>query len=218
MFAPAESLPFAIDVSLNARFLPNELAVRIARRRVQDADQILRAESEGEQGASDLGLDRTQEARDLLSYLQAASHPPLLRATLSIAVAAGSEERARATRRDVSPSLRRGASASATRGSAAALPAAPPGSTDAARRLRRHAHDRAGGRDDADRRPPRRFGFRLLSRSHPLGLAPARPLQPQGGVGEQPEHRPSLRWGPRARARQRSPRSSSTRAFSTAHG
>ena len=91
MFAPAESLPFAIDVSLNARFLPNELAIRIARRRVQDADQILRAESEGEQGASDLGLERTQEARDLLSYLQAASRPPLLRATLVVAVGAASE-------------------------------------------------------------------------------------------------------------------------------
>ncbi len=91
MFAPAESLPFAIDVSLNARFLPNELAIRVARRRVQDADQILRAESEGEQGASDLGLERTQEARDLLSYLQAASRPPLLRATLTIAVSAESE-------------------------------------------------------------------------------------------------------------------------------
>ena len=91
MFAPAESLPFAIDVSLNARFLPNELAIRIARRRVQDADQILRAESDGEQGASDLGLERTQEARDLLSYLQAASRPPLLRATVCVAVAAASE-------------------------------------------------------------------------------------------------------------------------------
>ena len=56
MFAPAESLPFAIDLSLNARFLPNELALRIARRRIQDADQIVRAESGGEQGVSDLGL------------------------------------------------------------------------------------------------------------------------------------------------------------------
>ncbi len=91
MFAPAESLPFTVDISLNARFLPNELAVRIARRRVQDADQILRAESDGEQGASDLGVERTQEARDLLSYLQAASRPPLLRATFAIAVAADSE-------------------------------------------------------------------------------------------------------------------------------
>ena len=88
MFAPLESLPFAVDVSLNARFLPNDLALRIARRRIQDADQIVRAESDGDQGVSDLGYQRTQEARDLLSYLQASSRPPLLRATLAIAVAA----------------------------------------------------------------------------------------------------------------------------------
>jgi len=92
MFAPAESLPFGIDLSLNARFLPNELALRIARRRIQDADEIVRAEAGGEQGVSDLGYERTHEARDLLAYLQASSKPPLLRATLAIAVAAGSEE------------------------------------------------------------------------------------------------------------------------------
>jgi AAA-like domain len=92
MFAPVESLPFGLDLSLNARFLPNELALRLARRRIQDADQIVRAESGGEQGVSDLGYERTQEARDLLAYLQASSKPPLLRATLAIAVAAASEE------------------------------------------------------------------------------------------------------------------------------
>jgi AAA-like domain len=91
MFAPVESLPFPIDLSLNARFLPNELALRIARRRIQDADQIMRAESDGEQGVSDLGYQRTQEARDLLAYLQTSSRPPLLRATLAIAVAAAGE-------------------------------------------------------------------------------------------------------------------------------
>ena len=91
MFAPVERLPFPIDVSLNARFLPNELALRIARRRVQDADQIVRAESDGDQGVSDLGYQRTQEARDLLSYLQASSRPPLLRATVAIAIGASSE-------------------------------------------------------------------------------------------------------------------------------
>jgi hypothetical protein len=91
MFAPAESLPFGIDLSLNARFLPNELALRIARRRIQDADQIVRAESGGEQGVSDLGYERTQEARDLLAYLQASSKPPLLRATLAIAISGTSE-------------------------------------------------------------------------------------------------------------------------------
>jgi len=92
MFAPVESLPFGVDLSLAALYLPNELALRIARRRIQDADQIVRAEADGEQGVSDLGYERTQEARDLLAYLQAASRPPLLRATLAIAVGASGEE------------------------------------------------------------------------------------------------------------------------------
>jgi AAA domain-containing protein len=92
MFAPVESLPFPVDLSLNARFLPNELALRIARRKVQDADQIVRAESDGDQGISDLGYQRTQEARDLLAYLQASSRPPLLRATLALAIGAEDEQ------------------------------------------------------------------------------------------------------------------------------
>ncbi len=92
MFAPVESVGFEVDLSLNARYLPNELALRIARRRIQDADQIVRAEQDGEQGVSDLGYQRTQEARDLLSYLQSSSRPPLLRATLAVAIGADSEE------------------------------------------------------------------------------------------------------------------------------
>jgi AAA-like domain len=92
MFAAVESLPFAVDLSLNARFLPNELALRIARRRVQDADQIVRAESDGDQGVSDLGYQRTLQARDLLAYLQASSRPPLLRATLAVAIGAHDEQ------------------------------------------------------------------------------------------------------------------------------
>ncbi len=91
MSVPSEGLPFPIDLSLNARFVTNDVAVRLARRRIQDADQIMRAESDGDQGASDAGFERTQQARDLLSHLQAASKPPLLRATLAIAVSAASE-------------------------------------------------------------------------------------------------------------------------------
>lgn len=92
MFAPLESLPFGCDVSLCARFLPNELALRIARRRVQDADQIVRAESDGDQGVSDLGYQRTLQARELLTHLQSSSRPPLLRATVALALAARDEE------------------------------------------------------------------------------------------------------------------------------
>ena len=91
LFAPPESLPFEIDIAVTARFLPNEVALRLARRKIQDADQILRAEAGGEQGVSDLGYERTQEARDLLTYLQASSHPPLLRAAIAIAIGAPSE-------------------------------------------------------------------------------------------------------------------------------
>lgn len=103
MFAVPEALPFPIDMALSARFLPNQTALRLARRRIQDADQVMRAESAGEQGVSDLGYERTQQARDLLSYLQAASRPPLLRATIAVAVGADSEteleERVESTRR-----------------------------------------------------------------------------------------------------------------------
>jgi hypothetical protein len=91
MFGPPESLPFELDICLTARFLPNELAMRVARRSIQDADQVLRAESSGEQGVSDLGYERTQEARDLLSHLQSARRPPLLRATIALAVGATTE-------------------------------------------------------------------------------------------------------------------------------
>jgi len=92
MFGPFEAIPFGIDVSLCARYLPNGLATRLVRRRVQDADEIARAEAGGDQGISDRGYGRTQDARDLLSYLQSASHPPLLRATLAVSVSAPTSE------------------------------------------------------------------------------------------------------------------------------
>jgi hypothetical protein len=91
LFGPPEAVPFGLDIAVTSRFLPNDLALRLARRKIQDADQILRAESSGEQGVSDLGYERTQEARDLLAHLQSSSRPPLFRATVSIVVSAASE-------------------------------------------------------------------------------------------------------------------------------
>jgi hypothetical protein len=88
MFSVPASLPFGVDLALCARYLPNELALRMVRRRVQDADQIARAEAEGDQGISDQGHERTQLARDLLAYLQSTSRPALLRASLAVAVSA----------------------------------------------------------------------------------------------------------------------------------
>ena len=166
MFAPPESLPFGIDLSLNARFLPNGLALRIARRRIQDADQIVRAESDGEQGVSDLGYQRTQEARDLLAYLQSSSRPPLLRATLAIAIGARGRGGARGARGDVQARLRRDPPAPPARRSAAAVHAAPARAAHEGRGLRRHADGRAGRGDDADRRPRGGLARGLLPRAH----------------------------------------------------
>ncbi len=104
------------------------------------------------QGVSDLGYERTQEARDLLAHLQASSRPPLLRG----------DARDRGRRRDepelervssVPAGVRRDPAAPAARRPAAAVPPAPAGPAHACGRLRGHAHDRAGRGDDADRHP-----------------------------------------------------------------
>ena len=92
MFRPAERLDFPVDVSLTARYLSNAMAVRLARTRLQDADQIVRAEADGEQGATDLGIRRSELARRLLAELQSGALPPLFRSTIAVAVAAQGAE------------------------------------------------------------------------------------------------------------------------------
>jgi hypothetical protein len=88
MFSPAEALPFPVDLTLNCRFVPNDLAIRMTRRRIQDADEIARAESMGDQGASEQAMSRMESVRHLLSHLQSTSRPPLMWASVSIAVGA----------------------------------------------------------------------------------------------------------------------------------
>ena len=131
----------------------------MVRRRVQDADQIARAEADGDQGVSDQGHERTQLARDLLAYLQSTARPPLLRATLAVAVAA---LRARRARRAAS----RPCGARSARSACTARPASSSRSSRQhlpGQRARARGYDdvltrRAGRGDDADRRPPRRLG------------------------------------------------------------
>ena len=130
MFSVPESLPFGVDIALCARYLPNELALRMVRRRVQDADQIARAEADGDQGVSDQGHARTELARDLLAHLQSTARPPLLRAALAVAVAGASEAELASASSGCAPSLRRDPPAppgrrAAPRSSASTCPAQP---------------------------------------------------------------------------------------------
>jgi len=91
LFAPLEALPFPVDACLTARFVGNDRALALVRRRVVDADNLYREEAQGDHGPSSEGAERPHAARELEDYLTGTSRPPLLRASISLAVGAGSE-------------------------------------------------------------------------------------------------------------------------------
>lgn len=104
MFAPLDSLEFPVDAAFSARFVDNAEALRLVRRRIIDADNTYDEESHGFHGPSGGTADRPQEVRELENYLTGGDHPPLLRATISLGVAAPSaallEERIDRVRRE----------------------------------------------------------------------------------------------------------------------
>jgi AAA-like domain len=90
MFTPFEALDFPVDVGFQAEWVPNSAAVALARRRKVDADNIYDEESTGQHGPSADAYERPAAARELEARLTATDRPPLLKATLSIAVGAPS--------------------------------------------------------------------------------------------------------------------------------
>jgi hypothetical protein len=88
LFAPLEALDFPVDAAFTARYVANEEAVRLVRRRIVDADMIFAEESHGDHGPSALSATRPELVRMLEEHLTSADRPPLLRATISLAVAA----------------------------------------------------------------------------------------------------------------------------------
>jgi len=90
MFAPFEALDFPVDVNCQAEWVPNSAAVALARRRKIDADNIYDEEATGDHGPSSDAYERPAAARELEARLSATDHPPLLRATVSIALGATS--------------------------------------------------------------------------------------------------------------------------------
>jgi hypothetical protein len=88
LFAPLESLEFPVDAAFSAKLVPNSDAVRLVRRRIVDADNMYDEESHGDHGPSSSTFERPREVRELEQYLTGGDHPPLLRATVSLAVGA----------------------------------------------------------------------------------------------------------------------------------
>jgi hypothetical protein len=89
MFAPVD-VEFPVDACLSCSFVPNRDAQRLARKRMLDADQMWKEEATSEHGASPDSEERPAEARDLQRRLGATDHPPLLRTSVTYAVASGS--------------------------------------------------------------------------------------------------------------------------------
>ena len=104
LFAPLEAVEFPVDACFSARYVRNAQALALARRKVIDADNTYAEESEGDHGPSSLGAGRPAAARELEDYLTGDGRPPLLRASISLAVGAPSrqqlEERIEALRRE----------------------------------------------------------------------------------------------------------------------
>ena len=93
LFAPLEALDFPVDACFAARYVGNDQAVRLVRRKVVDADNTYAEEARGDHGPSSDSAHRPQAARELEEYLTGGERPPLLRAGISLCVAAASEEK-----------------------------------------------------------------------------------------------------------------------------
>jgi hypothetical protein len=109
LFAPIEALPFGVDAVFSARWIGNDRAIALARRRLVDADHAYDEESRGEHGPTASAALRPSAARELEEYLTGPERPPLLRATIGLCVAAPTcvelERRVEQLRREYSPVL-----------------------------------------------------------------------------------------------------------------
>lgn len=107
MFAPLAALDFPVDACFSARWVPNDVALALVRRRVVDADHAYSEESQGEHGPTSQTAVRPEVVRELEDELTAPDRPPLLRGQLSYVVASSTREeldaRVRQLRRELAP-------------------------------------------------------------------------------------------------------------------
>ena len=107
LFAPLESVGFAVDACFAARWVPNDTALSMVRRKIVDADNAFTEESHGDHGPTSRTAARPDLARELEEQLTATDRPPLLRGQLSLAVGAPTvellDDRVRLLRREFSP-------------------------------------------------------------------------------------------------------------------
>jgi len=93
LFAPLEAVGFPVDASVHARWLGNRQALAQVRKRIADVEHAYHEQVQGAvHGPSLLAGEDRVLAREYEAQLQAGGHPPMLYASIGLAVGAGSEE------------------------------------------------------------------------------------------------------------------------------
>jgi AAA-like domain len=89
LFAPAEAAGAPIDTVFHARWIGNREALAQVRRRILDVEHAYREQERGAvSGPGFLAEEDRVLAREYEAILQGSSHPPMLRATISLALGA----------------------------------------------------------------------------------------------------------------------------------
>jgi hypothetical protein len=97
LFEPAEGAGFPVDAVLYAQWVGNREALGQVRKRILDVEHAYREQLEGASGPGVLAEEDRDLAREYEAILQSSAHPPMLRASLSLAL--GAPDRAELERR-----------------------------------------------------------------------------------------------------------------------
>lgn len=92
LFAPAEDAGFPVDAVLHAEWVGNREALGQVRRRILDVEHAYREQLEGVSGPGLLAEEDRELAREYEAILQSSAHPPMLRASISLALGAPGRE------------------------------------------------------------------------------------------------------------------------------
>jgi hypothetical protein len=93
LFAPLEAVGFPVDAVLHARWIGNRQALAQVRKRIADVENAHHEQVQGAvHGPSLLAGEDRVLAREYEAQLQAGGHPPMLYASIGLAVGAASEE------------------------------------------------------------------------------------------------------------------------------
>lgn len=97
LFGPAEGAGFPVDAVLHARWIGNRDALGQIRKRILDVEHAYREASRGHGGPGWQSEEDRELAREFEAILQSSAHPPMLRASLGLAL--GASTRAELERR-----------------------------------------------------------------------------------------------------------------------